>query len=71
MLLWQWWVAKLFTTATSFSVFYGAYWCIDTILACKSKELPNENIKSPTTPGNNIAPKLSWMHDAKTALKFK
>ena len=32
---------------------------------------PKESIKSPTTPGNSLAPKLKWVYNSKIAVEFK
>ena len=37
----------------------------------KSKQLSEETIKPPTTPGNCFDPKLKWIYDLKIAVEFK
>ena len=40
----------------------------ETIIAWKSKRLPEESIKLPTTPGNSLAPKRTWIRNLKIAI---
>ena len=37
----------------------------------KSKQLSEETIKPPTTPGNCFDPKLKWIYDSKIAVEIK
>ena len=41
---------------------------IETIIAWKFKELSDESIKPPTTPGNSLTPKLKCIHNLKIAV---
>ena len=40
-------------------------------IAWKSKWLSDEGIKLPTTPGNNLCPKLKWIHYSRMSVEFK
>ena len=43
----------------------------ETIIAWKSKGLSDERTKPTTTRRKSLAPKLKWIHNSKTAVKFK
>ena len=43
----------------------------ETIIAWEYKGLFKKSIKPHTAPGNNISPKLKWIHNSKIAVELK